>query len=413
MQRWLMVGLVVAAGCGGAGAAVDAPVLIDSPAGPGAGEPNLFAAGDGTVYMSWLEPADSSGEAGSTRHGDFALRFSVLAPAGTWSDVRTVTRGSDLFVNWADFPSIVRTAGGTLVAHWLQRTGGNTYAYAVRTATSRDGGASWSEPGTPHGDDTPTEHGFVSLLPRDDGSTEIFWLDGRNYAPGVDAEYANEMTLRHAVIAADGGTGVETRLDARVCDCCQTGAAHTASGAVVVYRDRSDDEVRDIHIIRRTGSVWSEPAAVHEDGWKIAACPVNGPSVSAHEDRLAVAWFTAARDTPRVNIVFSQDGGRTFGTATRVDGGSPEGRVDVELLNDGSALVTWIERTSGGAEIRLRTVAPDGRMGPAVTAATASADRAAGFPRVAVSGGFAVLAWTEPGEPGRVRVARARVDPAD
>ena len=388
---------------------LDGPVEIASPAGAGAGAPNLFADADGRVYMSWLEPADSAVAAASTRKGEFALRFAVLDDAGEWSAPQTIVKASDLFVNWADFPSIIRTGAGTLVAHWLQRTGENTYAYAVRTAVSSDDGASWSVPVTPHSDVSPTEHGFVSLLPGTEGNTDVFWLDGRKYAAGSHGAASNEMTLRHAVLSTAGAVSGESELDARACDCCQTGAARTTSGAVVVYRDRSDAEIRDIYIVRQEGAEWSAPARVHADEWKIDACPVNGPSVSARGDELAVAWFTAARDTPKVNVSFSADGGRTFGEPVRVDAGGAEGRVDVELLTDGSALVTWIERTDAGAEIRLRTIARDGTAGPAVSAAAASAERAAGFPRAVIGGEYAVLAWTEPGKPARVRVARARL----
>ena len=413
MKRGVIAWLVLTAACGGDRTALEAPAAIESPAGAGAGEPNLWASEDGAVYMSWLEPVDSTAASASTRRGEFALRFAVLDTAGRWSTPGTITRASDLFVNWADFPSIARSRDGTLVAHWLQRTGENTYAYAVRTSVSGDGGASWSAPVTPHSDVTPTEHGFVSLLPADDGSTAVFWLDGRKYAADGHSEATNEMTLRQAVLARDGSVSGETELDARVCDCCQTGAARTADGTVVVYRDRTDAEVRDIYIVRRVGGTWSAPARVHADGWEIDACPVNGPSISAAGDRLAVAWFTAAQDTPRVNIVFSEDGGRTFGNATRVDDGNPEGRVDVELLKDGRALVTWIERTEESAEIRLRVVGADGAAGEAVPAATASAERAGGFPRIAVSGDYAVLAWTEPGSPSRVRVARTLLEPGN
>ena len=36
-----------------------------------------------------------------------------------------------------------------------------------------------------------------------------------------------------------------------------------------------------------------QPAAVREDGWKIAGCPVNGPQLASSGGRVAAAWFTA------------------------------------------------------------------------------------------------------------------------
>ena len=58
------------------------------------------------------------------------------------------------------------------------------------------------------------------------------------------------MTLRAAFIDKKGNKINEWELDGRVCDCCQTTAAITNDGPVVVYRDRSDDEVRDMSIVR-------------------------------------------------------------------------------------------------------------------------------------------------------------------
>jgi hypothetical protein len=150
---------------------------------------------------------------------------------------------------------------------------------------------------------------------------------------------------------------------------------------------------------------------VHRDGWRIDACPVNGPAVSASGRRVAVAWFTAANDSARVKVAFSDDAGATFGAPVRVDDGNPAGRVDVELLADGSALVTWIERTGADdAAVRARRVSGTAtEPGTAMTIASSSAERASGFPRTAVSGDHVIFAWTVPGTPSEVRVARTQV----
>jgi hypothetical protein len=59
--------------------------------------------------------------------------------------------------------------------------------------------------------------------------------------------------------------------------------------------------------------------------------------------------------------------------------------------------------------VRLRRVAPDGTLGDAVTIAESAAARASGFPRMAHGGGWVYVAWTAPGTPSRVRVARLRL----
>lgn len=372
--------------------------LLESPAGPGSGEPNVAVADDGRVYMTWLEPADSG----------HALRFAIL-DGDQWSPARTIHAGPDFFVNWADFPSIIVLGNGRLAAHWLQRNGTGTYAYGVRLAQSADSGRTWSDPVTPHRDSSQTEHGFVALWP-EDGQVGAAWLDGRNFqAEGHDA--SNVMMLLSTTIGPDGRLGPELRLDERTCDCCQNSAAMTGDGPIVAYRDRSPDEIRDVAVTRRVGGQWTPGTRVHADEWRIDACPVNGPSVAASGSRVALAWFTAARDSARVTVAFSDDAGATFDVPARVDDGNPGGRVDIDLLDDGSALVTWVERTGGEvAAVRARRVGRDGALGAAVTIAASSAARASGFPRSAITGSNAIFAWTVPGEPAMVHVARVPLE---
>lgn len=128
--------------------------------------PNLMTDEAGLV-LSWLEPDE----------GGHSLRFSRLVE-GSWTRPATVVQGEGFFANWADFPSMMTGRDGALLAHWAEKSGSDTYAYDVRLAHSTDGGATWLDLGTAHRDGTPTEHGFVSMVPETAG-IRIFWLDGR------------------------------------------------------------------------------------------------------------------------------------------------------------------------------------------------------------------------------------------
>jgi hypothetical protein len=243
------------------------------------------------------------------------------------------------------------------------------------------------------------------------GRVATVWLDGRNFKESAHegrGSSTNEMTLRYATIDGKGQVSEEALLDSRVCDCCQTSAALTSEGPIVVYRDRSEKEIRDISVVRFSKGRWTEPRTVNADGWEIHGCPVNGPSVSADGKRVAVSWFTAANETPRVKVVFSDDAGTRFAPPIQVDEGSPLGRVDVVMLTDGSALVSWLERTSKGGEVKVRQIKPDGSRDEAITVAASSAARASGFPQMALAGDKIVFAWTDPGNPSRVRTAVGR-----
>jgi hypothetical protein len=372
-----------------------AEVLIP-PAAAGAGEPFLAQASDGGILLSWIETTSDSAH---------ALRYARFRE-GRWSEAHTIAAGADWFVNWADFPSLTQLPDGSLAAHWLQRSAPSGYAYDVWVSHSPDG-VVWSAPARPHADATATEHGFVTLFPHD-GGLGMVWLDGRQYAEVNEEQggHGGEMSLRFTVLR-DSAVVVETELDGRTCDCCQTAVASTAAGPVVFYRDRSPDEVRDIAVTRLVEGVWTAPSPVHRDGWQIDACPVNGPAAVGSGREVAVAWFTAARDTPRVLVAFSSDAGAHFGAPVRIDDGDPLGRVAIAAESPGTVWVSWLEAAADGARIRVRRVTSSGSA-PAVTMAEAGAGRATGFPRLLLHDSALWTAWTD--EHG-IRVLRARLGP--
>ena len=393
--------LAVLASCadGGAAPALGPVEPISSPAAAPSGEPFLTATRDGRILLSWLEQLP-----------DTSVGFRFAAWDGrTWTEPRNIVARRDFFVNWADFPSILELPDGRLATHWLQREGPDTYAYGVRITTSADAGVTWSEPLAPHTDGTLTEHGFVSLFP-DGQDLGAVWLDGRNMGGG-HGHGGGDMTIRFARLTADGTRMDETEIDARACECCQTDVALTDEGPIVAYRDRSPEEVRNIVVSRRANGAWTAPTPVHDDAWTLPGCPVNGPAIVAAGRDVAVAWFSAPGDVAQVKVVFSADAGATFGAPVRIDDGDPAGRVDLLLLDDGGVLVSWIERTDGGAAVRAKRVTRDGRAGAAIDVAASSAERASGFPRMARAGDGVMFAWTEPGQPARVRLARVALSP--
>ena len=373
---------------------------LDPPLGEGSLWPKLSTLGD-KVVLSWQE---------SDAENTWFVKTALLDESG-WAPAQTVARSTaerGFFVNWADFASVDILKPDLLIAHWLLRGPMGGYDYGVRIARSMDEGRTWTEPWKPHTDETRTEHGFVSKFALDDGGIGLVWLDGRNSVE-VDGSKGipGAMALRYRSLDQDGIPGAESLIDGRVCDCCQTDAALSNSGPVVVYRDRSREEVRDVYVTRLVDGRWTEGTPVHRDGWVIPACPVNGPAVAARKNEVAVAWYTGAGDEPKAQVAFSSDGGAHFGEPIRFDDGAALGRVDVLSLENGSALVMWMERRPRSAEILVREVRPDGRIGGETVVTTTSAGRDSGFPQMLQDGmGRLVFAWTETGNLRRVRVAR-------
>ncbi|MEJ7746969.1 MAG: hypothetical protein WKF61_09500, partial [Luteimonas sp.] len=179
--------------------------------------------------------------------------------------------------------------------------------------------------------------------------------------------------------------------------CCQTDAAMTSKGPLVVYRGRTREEIRDIFTTRFAGKAWSAPNAVHHDNWKMPACPVNGPSIAAQGGNVYVAWYTAADNIPTLRIARSTDAGDTFAAPVDVQRGvDVQGRVDVAF--DGNQVwVAWLNESTGGQSLWLaRYDATLSRQLERIEVARLQGrGRGTGFPQLALRDGGAWLVWTD------------------
>ena len=376
----------------------------------GSALPDLVVAPDGRLLLVWINSQPGR------RH---ILQFSAYDPASArWQSApMTIAIGHSMFVNWADTPHIAATPDGALWVHWLQKRVDAPAAYDIMLSTSRTGGARWSAPVVPHDDGTASEHGFVSLWPQSHDTLGIAWLDGRNAAPtatqGHAAEtqaepakadehahaagHAGAMTLRAAVFDAALRRRHDAELDAMTCDCCQTDVAVTPKGALLVYRGRTAAEIRDVLATRFNGGTWTTPASVHADGWKMPACPVNGPSVDADGDAVVVGWYTAPQGLPVVKLARSNDAGDTFAVPVELDRGEAvQGRIDVALEGE-QAWALWLREDANGQSLWLSRRSADlvKEHQRIEVAKLQGRGRATGFPQLAVRGGVAYAVWTD------------------
>ncbi len=372
---------------------------IDSPSKSNASLPNLFTDNTGIVFMSWVESKDDSS----------TLFYSTLKET-EWSDGTTIQSSNSWFVNWADFPSIIAQNGKAMAAHWLNKKPGSSYSYDVSISTAAE---HWNKVLTPHNDNTPSEHGFVSMTPVSDSTFMAVWLDGRNtvgQSHGTSSDLNSAMTLRSALISDKLELLSEYEIDSSVCDCCGTSSVLTNDGLITAFRNRTEDEVRDIYISKFKNGEWSTPKTVHNDNWIIAACPVNGPSIAANGNTVAVSWFTAANDSAKVNLSFSNDYAESFNPAFQIDDVNALGRVDVALLDDMTAVVTWVERSPDNASkalYKLKQVDQNGNVLQDQIIAEISSSRTSGFPQLTKMGSQLITAWTQINEDGSKQIKTA------
>ena len=107
------------------------------------------------------------------------------------------------------------------------------------------------------------------------------------------------MTLRSAVLDWHGRIAEAHELDALTCSCCQTDSARVGKRTLVVYRDRSDDQVRDIALVALiVGMAFTVPALVLENalpGGGMAEAARLGLALSLLSGPLAVVLSRAGR----------------------------------------------------------------------------------------------------------------------
>lgn len=346
----------------------------------------VLSSDNSNLIFSWVSMLDDS---------TAQFSYSFLENGDKWSEPTSITKGSDWFVNWADYPAIVQNKGN-LLSYILQKSSGGKFSYDVKLNTLTKGEGNWETGLSLHTDSTFTEHGFVSAIPLSDSTYSVTWLDGRNTGGGGHdhSGHAGAMSIRAAEVNLKGKVISDELLDDKTCDCCQTSTALTDQGPIVIYRNRSDEEIRDIAITRLVNGQWTEPKIIHEDGWKIAGCPVNGPRAAAINSTVLVGWFTASGESPKVQFAFSDNSGENFKAPVTIEG-KVIGRVDVALLDSKTGVVSWMETLDEGTFLMAAQITIDGKIGTPIKISSIDPSRKSGFPQMEVLGERVYFAWTE------------------
>ena len=377
---FILVGLFV-----GCNTTPENPEQFSNPTASNSVYPHLYSTGD-QLYMSWITKND-----GKTHSLNYASYSS-----DEWSTPKTIATDSTWFVNWADFPSIIADKNGPIAAHWLKlkNTGPLAYDVLISTVKSND----WTDTIIPHNDGTSTEHGFVSMIPWDSDSFLAVWLDGRQTEGRSDEDYYNidsAMTLRGALINRNGNIEQQFLIDNAVCDCCPTSLVKTSDGAIVAYRNRTNNEIRDIYTSQFNGKEWTNPKVVYNDGWEIGACPVNGPKLAAEDSLVAIAWHTGTNGNPTAKYAYSMNNGTSFSEPVILNKGTSLGRVDAEIYR-GISYLSWMEKTEAKTMLKMASFSKDKPITKPNTVANLNESRSTGFPQMEQIENNLIFAWTNP-----------------
>jgi hypothetical protein len=342
---------------------------VQNPTGPGSSQVNLTAAADGNAILSWVE-SDT-------------LKYAIRK-GNQWSEPRTIAAKRHFFHHPAELPEVITLPGGTFLAHWIETPKPDSEAEFIYISSSRDG-LKWTAPVMGHHDKSDVQHGLASIVANGDKEASLFWLQALN---GPD----KPTSLMRTVIGVDGTEVKEETLDADVCECCPTAAVRTARGVLVAYRDHTKDDIRDIAVTRLESGRWTSPKIVYPDKWQVDACPVNAASAAAKGDKVAISWYTASGEKPRVELATSLDSGATFSKAAVISTGQAYGYSSVALDDAGSAFVSWLEHAADGAKVLVRHVSAEGVAGPVTQVATGTRKNL-GYPRLVRAGNETWIAW--------------------
>jgi hypothetical protein len=361
---------------------------IVNPSGATSLQAHWGTAQDGSPLLSWVE---------TQKDGSHTLRYAIRHGA-QWSEPRTIAPNRHFFRQPAESPSVISFADGSLLAQWVEIPATSSEAEYIYVAASKDG-VKWTAPVIAHKDRSPVQHALVSMAASGDWEASLIWLEALK---GEDAP----SVLMRTVVSSDGKVVKEESLDSDVCTCCPTSIVKTSKGLLVAYRDHTPQDIRDIATIRFENGRWLSSKILNPDKWEINACPVNGASAAAKDNRVAIAWYTEAQDSPRTQLVFSGDGGATFSKPIRVSTGNSFGHVSAALDDQGGAFVSWLEEGKGaeGVLLLVRQITVAGVAG-AVTQVVQGSRSSIGYPRLLHAGSETWIAWGNSGT-GKIQTAR-------
>lgn len=279
----------------------------------------------------------------------------------------------------------------------------------LRLARSEDGGKTFAAPidiATEAVEGAIGSPGMINLFIAANGDLYASWLDYREMFTYLTT-HKKEPPKNHSINtqlrvarSTDGGRSfsASTLVTKPVCGCCGTKVAQKQDGPLFASTraawpelQGSVDAVRDIIVATSEdhGASWTKPIKVHDDRFKISACPDVAPGLSVDSKGLLhAAWYTGTERNPGIYYAVSSDNGKSFAKpiALLTDEWVPYADVKLSLDSHDNAWVAFEDRRGDTDLIHLVRVDRNGTV-------TRAEPWPGTIPDVAARDDSAVVAW--------------------
>jgi hypothetical protein len=287
-------------------------------------------------------------------------------------------------------PAIIADADGRVHVAWMSMEGMLSDFWYARS----DGGSSAFT--TPMQiNQTPQEIGtMINLAVDASGNPTAAWLQGLS------------LVLARS---EDGGHTFSTQVvDTEVCDCCRPQLSMQDDQLFIAYRNSEYDDqaknIRDVHVGKLDSTGKFAAARVADGHWYLNACPISGPSFTAHDANLLVTWMDGRNDESGhmehtdVWFALSSDGGETFSSNVRITSEDAAYRKLPALAVDNADRlhIVWAEETPDGGALYYATSTNSGASFSTPQVIVSSGDSARpDNPMLVSAAGKLYLTWTD------------------
>lgn len=297
-----------------------------------------------------------------------------------------------IYASGENRPKLATGPAGQIYVQWTEQPGPGWIGY-IRFARSTDGGRHFSAPITVNHNPSKVTRGFDSLAIAGNGDIVVAWIDGRDAAQAKSAGKPYAGFAFYYTWSADGGKtfAPERKLMDHSCECCRTALARGPDGKVAAFfRGVYGDNIRDHSFaVLHTDGEANHPERATFSGWRVAACPDQGPGLAIGADGVRHAvWYEASHGPA---IWYGQIDPDHRPRHTLKLGGPGASHADV-AVHGKTVWVAWNQVNAEGYALMLRSSHDAGAHFGAARE-IASSNVAVGSPQFLTRAGAAYVAW--------------------